>query len=416
MNRRTLSDTELTAVELRVHGLRKKKILPAVFRAIGPTVGSAAWVVLLVVASACGSSEDDSRPLVRDSAEVRLVEYSRLSDQTAFVISQPLYRIGWKEEDPALEQPRYGTILSDLGVAVADSRRREVLFLRPDGGVSRVVGGPGEGPGELRQVRFAGGLPGDTVAVQDPGNGRVMFYTAESEPMSVRPRDPSVLVSYAAIGFGPGASLYMIPGGFSPNCDDPWLSIPLMRLDLPDSRLDTLLTFDWLPRITPNPIHADGSVAVGMHDIVVVRGDRAEIRLAKLDGSTRSIVRWTESPRPYTDSLWTSFARWYREAVVDRPAQAVEQELARMRPSAGGPVPYLGRVLADSEGNVWVAQYNVDPRFDRAFRVFAEDGEYLGQVEMPARFRVLDIAFGHMLGVYVNDLDVPAVALHRIGK
>ena len=48
------------------------------------------------------------------------------------------------------------------------------------------------------------------------------------------------------------------------------------------------------------------------------------------------------------------------------------------------------------------------------YTVISSDGEWLGKVEAPPRFRVLDVAAGLVLGVELDEMDVGSVAVYEL--
>ena len=79
------------------------------------------------------------------------------------------------------------------------------------------------------------------------------------------------------------------------------------------------------------------------------------------------------------------------------------------------PLPLYGNIQGDDEGGVWLGEYRGglggDPsRYD----VVSSEGEWLGTLELPPRFRVLDIAGSRVLGVLKDELDVESVAVYEI--
>jgi hypothetical protein len=48
------------------------------------------------------------------------------------------------------------------------------------------------------------------------------------------------------------------------------------------------------------------------------------------------------------------------------------------------------------------------------YTVISPDGEWLGQVETPARFRILDVTGGLVLGVLRDEMDVENVVVYEV--
>lgn len=91
-------------------------------------------------------------------------------------------------------------------------------------------------------------------------------------------------------------------------------------------------------------------------------------------------------------------------------------DLTTYRAVIGGPMPLFSIPFGDSEGRVWLPSYR--PGGSRAgipdYTVISADGEWLGTVEAPPRFRVLDVAGGLVLGVQLDDMDVENVVVYEM--
>ncbi len=83
---------------------------------------------------------------------------------------------------------------------------------------------------------------------------------------------------------------------------------------------------------------------------------------------------------------------------------------------ADEPLPLFSMLHGDDEGRVWLAHF--DPARNRAgvpgYTVIGPDGEWLGVLESPESFRLLDVAGGRVLGVFKDDLDVEHVVVYEL--
>jgi len=125
-----------------------------------------AFAVLVLVA--CGRSETASRPEgpsegVDSAAAVRALRVDTLRDSTGEHFSP---------SSTTVALTRTGGV-----VALDNDDKRIVIF--DSGGVQRhSAGRPGSGPGEFRYLRGVFVLPGDSIAVWDPGLRRMSFFDA----------------------------------------------------------------------------------------------------------------------------------------------------------------------------------------------------------------------------------------------
>ena len=82
----------------------------------------------------------------------------------------------------------------------------------------------------------------------------------------------------------------------------------------------------------------------------------------------------------------------------------------------GRPMPLFGSPFADAEGRVWLPTYKPGGEHNgkAPYTVIAPDGEWLGTVEVPPRFRILDVAGGLVLGVELDEMDVESVVVYEL--
>ena len=70
---------------------------------------------------------------------------------------------------------------------------------------------------------------------------------------------------------------------------------------------------------------------------------------------------------------------------------------------------------ADAEGNVWLPSYRPGGSPGGSpYTVISPGGEWLGTVEAPPRFRILDVAGGLVLGVLRDEMDVENVVVYEL--
>ena len=133
-------------------------------RSNGPATTALAAIAVL----SCGACE---RPSTRSFAEP---VYFSESD-SAYVISKVEARLGGFGDD----RVAFGSILDvekiPSGWAVLDGLNNHIVFVDGDLNSPRIVGGPGEGPGEF-QAPGQLAMVGDTIAVLEMGSGGRVFY------------------------------------------------------------------------------------------------------------------------------------------------------------------------------------------------------------------------------------------------
>jgi hypothetical protein len=383
------------------------------------TKAAVAGVAALAISLGCRGN-DPSRSFVTDSAGIRIVQHGSMAVPSTSIrlADEPDYHIGWSTADPSFELIVSGVILTDGRAAIGDGGSKTIIVLSPTGEVEKVLGGPGQGPGEIGTVRSVHRLGRDTIAVEDGLNARITLFHDGSLVRSVPTnRHGSTVPRMMAMGADEGG-LIMRSATHSPDFPELWLQGIIARFDLTSERLDTLLSFDWVQSATTRRgirFPAMGVVETTSGAILVGRSDRPQVEWVGPGGQVTQVLRFSWERRLITDSVWVAYERYFME----EPGWTVDTEtrhrlFAQFRRPIGEPLPFFGTLRGDDLGNVWVGNYSVDPRTTERFEVFSPTGDWLGSVSLPPRFRVLDIQDGGILGVQYDDLGVNAVALYQL--
>ena len=99
-----------------------------------------------------------------------------------------------------------------------------------------------------------------------------------------------------------------------------------------------------------------------------------------------------------------------------RIAEITRQNMAAYHASIGRSMPLFGSPFADGDGRVWLPSYR--PGGERMsvppYTVIGVDGGWVGTVEAPAGFRVLDVRDGVVLGVEVDEVGVEGVVMYEL--
>ena len=202
----------------------------------------------------------------------------------------------------------------------------------------------------------------------------------------------------------------------------------MYRFEAETGALDTVASYDHWPRERSglmNPIiRAVGEVAVAAGLFVHTRSDRPEITWRLPDGTVRQTIRWRPEPTLLTEELLEAvedhermLGRINYRVSEARLEEIVQDDMSRYRALIGDPMPFFGAPFADADGNVWLPSYRIAyPEEGSPYTVISPDGEWLGEVETPPRFRILDVAGGLVLGVLRDDMDVESVVVYRIDQ
>lgn len=365
----------------------------------------------------CEGSVEESSMVVRDSAGVRIVEHQTLPERTAFVLGNPLYRAGWTDEGPAFGRIRSAALLESGGAAIGDIGADELVILNEIGQVVETLGGPGEGPGEIGLLMSVHALPDDTLVVEDDGNARITLYHGEQAVSIHTVEDGRAVFGLMAVGLQE-RQLTMTTSSYSPYFEEPWLRAAIVRHPLGTQKWDTISLYDYVPRIardeTAAPFLPIGHVGVRAGGALIARGDRPQVEAIDLQGRTTQIVRWEEAPLELTDSIWSIFSAYRMGRAGSRPEEEMRELLGELRALAGETLPYMSEVRGDQVGRIWVSEFTADYQHPSRYRVFGQEGDWLGWVVMPPRTQILDIGRDRILAVQRDQFDVEAVVVWPI--
>jgi len=210
--------------------------------------------------------------------------------------------------------------------------------------------------------------------------------------------------------------------------DVDWLPGHMIRLDMETRTLDTVASYDFIPRIPQglewNPIAAVGEVTVSAGHYVYTRSERPEVTWRLPGGTVTQSVRWQADPTLLAEDLVAPIEAERRLLLRQHNPQLSDAQLAEVtreqmdvfRAVIGRPMPLFGSPFADSEGAIWLPSYKTGGEniSTSPYTVIGPDGEWLGTVETPPRFRILDVAGGLVLGVELDEMDVENVVVYEL--
>lgn len=410
--------------EVEPIGRHGHRVLPALF---------------LIFGAACagdGRQGDAPSRTVRDSAGIEIVESTRplWSDSDGWRIeSASVLDLSASGSGPNHEFFRVRGMrrLSDGSLAVANMGSNEVRLYSADGSHIASLGGEGDGPGEFRAI-VGFDNAGDSLIVLD-ASGRVTFFApdrallgtygvplpsgtiAESNAVAHLANGETVVETRVRFMFGYEGESAMLrqPGG-------------LYRVDATGESVDSIGatagnevfmhlnsgggTFAGIPLFGRDAF-------VATHAGRILLGDAVDMQVEELtaDGVPARILRIPGYP------LELSAAAFERE----REARlAAPDELPPMIREFYQDLPVPDRrpayadLKVDPTGAIWLGPFVGPNEGDgpETWQVLGPDGAWLGGVEIPADFSVMQIGMDFVLGVYRDELDVEhprMLGLHR---
>ena len=390
-----------------------------------------AVVVVSLGLLSCGDAGGGDHPLVeqRDSAGTLIVEALRPvwgdADPARWTI----------DPDPAVDLTVSGTgsdhefyrvrgmaLLSDGSVAVADGGSNEVRLYSDDGGFRGSAGGEGEGPGEFDLIRGLQRGRGDTLLALD-GSDRVMVFAPDLTFVASSRLAP---FSEAIYDLDDGTmvvetetmSLEIYEGGGlvrRPRV--------LWHFDPEDARIDSIgetagteehvVVSGERQGQTGTLFGKSAQIATHRGKIYHGRADAMEVEERTAAGDLVRILRIRDFPliltaeqisAERTAMLGEESVSWWRDIVAQVPAPSTR--------------PAYDDIIADPTGALWLRPFRGRSELEgpETWHVITTDGMWLGGVEIPENFRVMDIGMDAVLGVRQDELDVEHPQVLRLRR
>ncbi|MCI0434531.1 MAG: 6-bladed beta-propeller [Gemmatimonadetes bacterium] len=396
---------------------------------IARTVGVAS-----LVAACGGDGPRDDRVIVTDSAGVTIV-MSALpvwpgGEPALRLAAQPTVEIGVAGGDPAYELN--GVIaavrLSNGHIVIANARSSELRVYDEAGVFVRTIGRNGEGPGEFRNLGGLWRSAHDSIITFDLALRRITVFVPGGEPtriFTLASPDPAMVTSAVGVldnGAVPAlASTPMTPSagvGVHRVAGAVQVYDPVGE---PAATLTTLPTEEWAivegatgVVLMPRAFGRSGLAVTDGRFVYVADNDRYDIAVYRPDGT---LVR--KQRRAAADVLVTSdVIKRYGEARLRNAGASEQARLAQQQMIDAMPfperLPAFSRMIAAADGRLWVQATAIPGDATLSFSVFDANGEWLGDVPVPAGFRVMEIGADYVLGRWLDDLGVEHVRLYPL--
>ena len=132
---------------------------------------------------------------------------------------------------------------------------------------------------------------------------------------------------------------------------------------------------------------------------------------------TGALVRIMRRPLPPEEATAEDMAAWRERLLADvpEPAQPQFESLLYQFPSPSH-VPVYNRLLVGATGSVWLERYGVPFGASGRWDVYDGGGGFLGTVEVPPEFTVLEVTEDELLGVWTDDSGVESVRIYELDR
>lgn len=424
-------------------------VRPSLRRALTTAVLGAILAVAACGEGRAGASSDVVR---RDSAGIEIVhsEAPAWSEAERWRVEadDPLLDVGSASgpADQELYQVRGLVRLSDGRWVVANGGTSELRFYSPDGEMVARAGSEGEGPGEFQRLSGLARLPGDSVlawealeprvSVFGPDGSFIRSFRLEEPPSNLEgaPEDASVARPTSRARFADGSLLAQgnqvmgaegLAGGGT-------RSVPriFLRYDPDGSYRDFLAVYPGASRWIQVDMES-GSIrsiriesllfGTGTHSAAtadawyVGHSDRYEIAARRPDGTITRLVRRRHEPEEITDADVDARIETRLEGVDDPSARADRREIFTEMP-VPETLPAFDDLTVSRDGHLWVQDYRKPGEPPPPWSVFAPDGRWLGDVQLPERFDPMWIDEEVVAGVWEDELEVEHLRAYYIHR
>lgn len=306
-------------------------------------------------------------------------------------------------------------------IYVPDSYQQRVFVLGPDLAVVRTFGRRGSGPGEFRAIARVQALPGDSLLVYDPSQGRYTVFAADSAR-------PAYTVNLGARLSGPspydvvripsntGLVAYFRPQfAFLPGADFNSRRDQARLLEVDGTPRADLVTYPSRgflvseTSVTPDPFGSEGFMRVDSRDrFYFVWSDSLAVEGYAPDGSRSGGFRVSYTAPAVTQAdLSRAIAGLH---PLDRPK--FERVLRDSLPARW---PAVRQVLVDDKDRLWM-QLGGSASRETEWAAFTPEGRYLGSFLVSAAEPVLLIRAGLVYTTRLDENDVPRVVVHRMAR
>lgn len=312
------------------------------------------------------------------------------------------------------------------------------------------IGGPGEGPGEFRNVGMMGWV-GDSLWVLDFGNYRFSYFDVDGGLLHSRtipinlggagesspPRPEGLLPDGTIFGSPPAWSREVAKGTITERV--------VLRLDERSMPLDTLFrqplrNTTWAIE-DPNSTRGFGSYGAqpfsdtemvqfgpSGSDLVTVErrvpttADGASFRVSRISlaGDTLFSREISYAPTPIDPVLVDSLVRMRGESMgriaarmPGAPTPARAEELARASLYLPAFHPPVSQLLVGRDGSIWLQREVVNGE-TADWLVLSPAGGIAGTLSAPRRMRILAAEERRIWGMETDELDVPYIVRYRV--
>ena len=394
-----------------------------------PTIG---WL-----ACASPDSNDGLKPVTRDSADITILDYSRVAGQppTWHLDTVPERVIGGSESDPR-EQLYFVRGVVDLpngNLVVANGGSNELRWFNRDGGYIRASGRNGEGPGEFRGLTGLTRLAPDSLLAYDSSLRR--FQVFDSAGHFVRGFEFSqaerAVSAPQVLGVSDDGQVLVRDLRLdAPEANKPGrvrLTFDILRYDREGHMLDSIVSPSAWEAFNPEPVNgirvSTLAVPFGFNTLLgatsteFVFGDTEanEVRALGLDGEVHRVLRPPAAPAfPVTEADIQS----YRQRALANVPPTANQLFADIYAQMPLPddKPRIQSMAVGADGMLWIIGWPAAEGASREALVFDAEWRLSGRLRLPPGFEPAIISADRTIGVVTDDMGIEEVREYQVRR
>lgn len=369
-----------------------------------------------------------------DSAGITIVDNARQLLQRTFALGSALAVYGEGQSPGArpLHSVTGAVRLANGVVAIADAGAYQLLLYRSDGTFWKTIGRKGDGPGEFQGLSWLGRGVKDSLIIHDnvrnsitvlnDTGGFTRSFQLEKHHGRFAARPVGVLTDGSIVMVVPSP-----PRGVGPSPLPVRFSTAVVRYSS-DGRVVSQIVEQPGDEYFIQSVAAEfggiafwelafgrRALAVALKDrIYVTDSGEAEIREFSPEGRLMAIVRYFYARVPLSRNTVEKYLEQKTSALTGPFRELAVRAIADMPLAAY--VPAASAIIVDASGRLWLQETALSRDAPRHWRVFQQDGSYLGSLDLAPKSEAVAVEEGHILVMVPGENDEETIVLYSLPR